>query len=69
MAVIAVVTFRMSDLESTRLLIWTLWQLVHEMRVAGPYTTEFAHRLEKALDRYVNTFGPDSASVSEATEV
>lgn len=59
----------LGDLASTRLLIWTLWQLVHEMRVAGPYSTEFAQRLEEALDRYVRTFGPsdhnDQAEVVE----
>jgi hypothetical protein len=50
-----VVTISLGDLEATRLLIWTLWQTINEMRVAGPYTTAYADHLEEALDRYVRT--------------
>ena len=53
-----IVTVSLSDMEATRLLVWTLWQLVNEMRVAGPYTAPYAERLEEALDRYVRAFGP-----------
>jgi hypothetical protein len=56
MARMVTLTVRVSDMISTRLLIWTIWQLVGEMRVAGPHTAIYADKLEEALDRYVRSF-------------
>jgi hypothetical protein len=47
------VTVQIDSFDQTKLFVWTVWQLVHEMRVsADPY----APRLESALERFVHSF-------------
>lgn len=45
------VKVRIADLDRTRLLLWELQMLLDDMRVGA---SPFAHRLEAALDRYVD---------------
>ena len=47
------VTVQIDSFDQTKLFVWTVWQLIHEMRVsADPY----APRLEAALERFVHSF-------------